>query len=866
MILPWSELSIDEVKKTFDTNIERGLSTDRVAVLQEMGGKNILERKKREGFISKLVRHFKSPIVFVLLVAGFATVFLEAYIDATVIFIAVTINVLVGLIQEGKSSRAFEKLNESQSRQASVLRDGKKQIIPTEDLVVGDIVILEGGMYIPADIRLVSAKNLQVNESVLTGEWMSVLKNAETLPKKDRPLNERINMVWMGTLVASGYATGIVVSVGDDTQVGKIALSLDAQKDRMTPLQNNFKNIATFLVYVVVASSLMVLALGLLRGESFIDMLLVAIALAVASMPEGLPAAVTVVLAHGMETILDKGGLVRNLLAAETLGSTTIILTDKTGTLTEAKMKIANLHTLSGNKEDGITLLQAAVFASDAFIEEKGDKMIVHGRSLEKAIVMEGLERGLSFELDRRLDFINFESTRRYGGALYTVPNKKKNRIYASGAPEALFEKATYIIKDGKEKKLTKKEREELIRIQSKESAKGMRVLAVAYQEVLSDEIEEEKLLTTKVVFLGLLSFVDPVREGVSESIQMVKGAGVRVVMVTGDNQDTARAIAIEAGICTPEGAVLTGTEVEKLDDDELFEVIHNTTVFARVLPDQKLRIARVLKNKGEIVAMTGDGVNDAPALRAADIGVAVGSGTEVAKESSDIILINDSFSVIVAAIKVGRRVIDNLKKITSYLLATGFSEISIIGGALIVGLPIPVLPSQILWANIVEEGLMSFAYAFEGADGNVMKRKPTDNTVLTKEIKRLILIVSIITGTLLFTLYLGLTALELPIEEIRTIMFVALTLDSIFFAFSIKSLNTPIWKIDFLNNKYLLVAFFANLLLLVGTLTLSPLKTLLSLVSLTALEVLFLFGFGLLNLVIIELIKYLIFVQKMLK
>ncbi|MBI2617879.1 HAD-IC family P-type ATPase [Candidatus Kaiserbacteria bacterium] len=889
----WHTTPVSDAVKTLATDAEEGLSTEEAEIRLLRYGRNELRKKRTLGFFGTILKQFRSPLVVILLFAGLTTLFLGVYLDTLVIFIALFINVFIGAFQERRANQAFDKLNESQEKFATVVRDGKRAIISAEELVRGDIVLLEGGMYVSADMRLIEGNNLSVNEAMLTGEWIAVMKDAEQTLKEDTPLVERNNMAWMGTLIASGYGKGVVIETGEETEMGHIASALQSVEERPTPLQQNVRHIARFLVYIILAATAVIFLLGIFQGETFTNMLLVSIAIAVASMPEGLPAAVTIVLAIGMESILKKGGLVRNLLAAETLGSTTIILTDKTGTLTEAKMKLSGLYTLDGLEArhseaegDNHMLLSSAILITNAFIEQKdesehegGDRhIVIHGDPMETALVSYGIDAGVMREgllaESPRLDFLKFESHRRFAASLHSHKGSTSNALYCIGAPELLLERASRVYYKGKETILTPESRARFLRRQSALSGEGYRVIALAVKEVGFDRIpadigekekkekkEDERL--KNITFIGLIAFSDPVRVDVKESIRTMQEASIRVVMLTGDNPQTARHVALQSGIAKPDHEVLIGKDIERYSDAELYRALLRVPVFARVLPEQKLRIAHVLKDHKEVVAMTGDGVNDAPALQSADIGVAVGSGTEVAKAASDIVLLDNSFSIIGSAIEEGRRIIDNLKKIVSYLLSTSFSEIFVIGGALAFGAPLPLLPGQILWANIVEEGFMSFAFAFEKAEDGVMKRNPKDNLskhILTKRIKKLIAITSVITGVFLIVLYFALRSLELPIEEIRTLMFVALSLDSIFFAFSFKNLHRPIWDIPLKSNKYLFRALSISVVLLIGAVTLPPLQELLSLVSLSFVEWLFLAGVGLFNLFMIETLKYFIF------
>jgi Ca2+-transporting ATPase len=887
----WCNLSVSATESELNTNRENGLTASEAAERRERYGTNAFTRSRESTLIEKTLKQFKSPLVFILLIAGVVTLVLpgDHWVDAIVIFVALLINVVIGVFQEERASRAFEKLVETQEKRATVIRNGRKAIVPSNELVPGDVVILESGAYVPADLRLFQVKELKVNESALTGEWIAVNKGTEPL-NEDTSVPNQSNMAWMGTLVVGGYARGVVVATGSQTQVGTIAESLGTDEEQETPLQTNINNLARFLVYVITAAIVAIFVVGLLRGEPLTDMLLVAIAVAVATMPAGLPAAVTVVLALGMEAILKKGGLVRNLLAAETLGATTYILTDKTGTLTEAKMQLNAVVTAQALAHDGVQpthdtyettddqahALELAALASDAFVEQSDDdaELVVRGEPMEKAVLLAGLERGFSQdelkEQYPRIDFLEFDSNRKYKASLHTHPQNKRNRLIVSGAPELVIERATNVFQDGKQQHFAKEQKQAFLDAMERKSKQGMRVISVAYRNVewqelpdLPEHERDDDPIANRLVFAGLLVFHDPVREQVPKAIQVVKRAHARVAMITGDNPQTALKIAQDAGIAGKSDKAYTGADLEQMTDDELITVVRSGRVFARVLPDQKLKIARLLKHDGEIVAMTGDGINDAPALRTANIGVAVDSGTEVAKEAADLILLNDSFTIIVGAIKEGRKIIDNLKKIVAYLLSTSFSEIFLIGGALLVGSPLPLLPAQILWANIIEEGLMSFAFAFERPQPEIMRRDPRSHraqNLLTRELKQLMVAISVVTGVFLVALYLILLQMDLPIERIRTFMFIALSLDSILFAMSLKNLTKPIWQINLFNNLYLIGSIAISTALLITAITVPPLQTLLSLEPFTVTEFLFMVAVGIFNLLTIETVKYVLF------
>ncbi len=882
---------VDALLSRFKVSPETGQSDAQVATLREAFGRNVLTSTNTDTAGHRVLRQLENPLAAVLLVAGFATLLLHETSDSAVIFAALILNVGIGLFQEGRASRAFQLLSSSEIKRAIVIRDGEKVTIPSEEVVVGDIVVLEAGYTVPADVRLIEVHTLSVNEASLSGEWLPVSKDPAVL-ENTLPLAERLNMAYANTLVVGGSGLGVAVAVGMQTEVGAIARELGSADTRRTPLQENLHHIASMLVSLVVVLIAVIFILGLLRGEPLIEMLFIAIAIAVAVVPEGLPAAVTAVLAIGMEAILRRGGLVRNMLAAETLGATTVILTDKTGTLTEARMDLASVYTLESRahapgeawEEDAKDLLRMAVLGSDAFIEEfenpgieakEGEaKFIIHGRPIEKAILHAGLKEGITqpglHAEQKRVDFLHFESSRRFGASLNEQKGKER-RLIMTGAPEAFLERAEYVYREGKAVPMTGDDRGQFEQVQLSLSREGMRFIAVAYKEVSWHKIpekddEEHHKLTNGSTFVGLLAFHDPIRKDVPEAIKTVKGAGATVIMLTGDNEETARAIARDAGVAEGEFSSYTGTKLEEMDDEALLRALREAQVFARVTPEQKLRIVRILKNAGEVVAMTGDGINDAPALRSADIGVAVGSGTEVAKEASDLILLDNSFSIMVAAIEEGRRIVDNLRKIFAYMLATNFSSIFLITGSLVLAAPLPILPTQLLWTNIIEGGLMNFAFAFEPAEKGIMRRKPrsrSKNALVTPALKKLIILASLISGSFLVALYIYLVLTGMPEEEIRTIMFISLSLDSIFFAFSMKSLSQPLWRINIFSNRFLLLALAASFAALLGALNIPALSHLLHLVPLSHSDVLILAGIGFFNLATIETTKLLFFGRK---
>jgi Ca2+-transporting ATPase len=841
---------------------ESGLDPEEAAKRLKADGPNVLRSGKTHGIFDRLVEQLKNPLAFILLCAGIVTVFLSEYVNSGIIFTALSINVLIGLYQEGRAGKAFDKLKDSQKTMAVVIRGGEKRLIPSAEVVVGDALVIETGMKIAADARLLRAVNLTVNESMLTGEWLDVEKSEEP---QNGPLapNETKNCVYAGSLVSSGSGTALVFATGERTELGAIAKSLDDGEEGKTPLQEEIAKVARVLSWLILGSIAFIFLLGALRGESFSALILIAVAIAVSAIPEGLPAAVTVVLAVGMEAILARGGLVRNLLAAETLGSTTVILTDKTGTLTKADMEVTDIitwgsivsrdrhaaegativHEAHGDERD---VLEFAALASDAFIDTTGGKLEVHGRPVERAVVSAALSSGLNqtrlLENYPRLDFLAFSSSGRFGASLNDVRGITPNRYHMTGAPEYMLESAEYVYFEGKAHRKTPDMVKRFEAEHQAHTEKGMRLIGVAMKDTDKRRFEEGELLDRSSMlvgstFCGFIALSDPIRPDVKESIRTAQKAGARVIMATGDNKNTAIAIATECGIYHDGDGVLTGDEIAKLSEEELGEAMKHTSVLARMLPESKLRIARLLEGKGEIVAMTGDGVNDAPTLRAANIGVALGSGTEVAKEASDIVLLHNSFSVIVAAIEEGRRVIDNLRKVVVFLLSTSFGEIFVVSGAMLAAAPMPVLPAQILWINMLTEGLLNFAYAFEPAEPDVMRRHPRRHGkkgLMSRSTLSYIVLCAASTGLLLYALFaIVYLWLGWSIEETRALIFITLFVSAVAGAISIKDLHIPVWKMELFSNTYLLLALGVAFLGLGFALFVPPLTHLLSLEAL---------------------------------
>ncbi len=875
----WHALPAEEVASVLGSDIARGLMKEE-AERRLKEGRNKLPRPKPDTLVARIARQLASPIAIVLLLAALATLFISHYTDAIIIAIALLVNVAIGIFQEGKAGNAFAALSKEEALRAVVIRDGVKREVAAECIVPGDLIVLSSGAKIPADLRLIEVHALQANEAALSGEWLPTEKRTDPVPE-DVPLVERANMAYAGTLVATGAATGVVVATGINTELGAIARELSKATKTETPLQRDIKGVARLLLFLVATVILVIGTLSLLRGMTVGETLLIAIAVAVASIPEGLPAAVTVVLALGMERILKAGGLVRNLHAAETLGATSIILTDKTGTLTEGRMKAVAFATLSGTTEGpegdiARTMLRAAVLASDGYIEEVADpekdaaKIIARGRPMEQALLLAGLEAGFPEATLRsefpRIDELHFTSARRFGGML--VKEGGAAIAYVTGAPELFLAHAKRAagVRGGTHA-LTPEDAEFFEDALRRAGQEGKRVIAVGRIESEHTEFPNEEGLASFLDGLHLLGFVifsDVIRPEARSAVADMQGAGARVIMLTGDNPETALWFARQVGIAGEGDRAYTGTELKDLEDEALLKLLAKNTVFARVTPTDKLRIARLLTGAGEVVAMTGDGVNDAPALEAAAIGVALGSGTDVAKEASDLVLLKDSFSVITHAIREGRRLRDNVKKMLAYMLSTNFSEIFMITASLASGLPLPILPAQILWANLIEGGPMNVALAFEPLYPSAMKRSPKHPDiakVLSNDLLKLILSVGVLTGLMLVSLHFYLVSTSIPEDEMRTIMFGALSVSSFVGAISLKSFGTRLWNLQLFSNPWLLISLAGSSVMLLAALFFPPVQALIHTVPVSGFDLLIMGLAGLLNLVLTEFAKELFFI-----
>jgi len=880
----YHSLSIGEALKKLNAS-EDGLSGKEAERRLAEDGRNELPEKKPPSKFIIFLRQFKSPLIFILVLAGLVTLFLKDYTDAIVIFAAVGLNSLIGFFQEDKTNNILKELKKAVRSRTMVFRDGRKKEIESKDLVRGDIIILNAGDKVPADSRLTECHNLKIDEAILTGEWIPVDKQSKEIIF-DAPLAERNNMAYMGCLIEEGRGKAIVAEIGLNTEIGKISLLVEEAREPETPFQKKVKRLSGLLGLFIIGFSLVIFISGILTGKDYFEMLLSSVAVAVAAVPEGLPAAVTVVFAFGMRRILKGRGLVRNLSSAEILGSTSIICTDKTGTLTEAKMQIARIF--AGKKEllsDGkaysedisqesfaahFLALKIAVLASTAFIENPEDdlhKWIVRGKPTEKALLLAGVQAGINkkdfLKQEPKIDELPFDSAYKFSASLHKA-SEAQNILYVLGSPEAIIGRSGYLELDNSQKILAEVEKEEIKHKVNELTVKGERVLATAYKKITNFTGDLGLASANELVFTGLIALKDSLRAEAKELISSCLKAGMKPIIVTGDHKLTAKRVAEELDLYAEEQNILEGRDLDGLNEEDFRKIIKNIKIYARVEPRHKIRIVRAWQEMGEIVAMTGDGVNDAPALKEANIGVALNSGTELAKESSDLILLDNSFKTIIVAVENGRVIMDNIRKIITFLLVGGFTEILLISLSVAFQLPLPVLPGQILWKNLIESTPPGMALAFEKKEKEVMLRQPEkiQARLLNDQMRFLIFVVGIITNFILFGLFLWLLKNDFSLDLIRSMIFVGLAIDSFFFIFSCRNLRKNIWHYNPFSNIYVDLSVIFGLLMIVGALYFPIFQKLLKTVPLGFFEWGILLAFGLLNLVLVELGKW-IYIRK---
>ena len=851
----WFNKTVTEVKDILNTDLEKGLDEEEVKSRQEKNGLNELEQAKKKTIFVKFLEQFKDFMIIVLIIAAIISGAVgmaegEGITDSIIILIVVIANAIIGVMQENKAEKSLEALQKLSGHEVKVIRNGKLKVVPAKELVVGDIVVLETGDYIPADLRICEAINLKSQESSLTGESVPVEKNASTIEEEEIPIGDRNNMLFSSSLITYGRGKAIVVETGMNTEVGKIAGIINQTEKQETPLQKKLNSLGKTLGIVALVICAMIFFAGIFQGKPAISIFMTAVSLAVAAIPEGLAAVSTIVLAIGVQKMVKKNAIVKRLPAVETLGSCTVICSDKTGTLTQNKMtvqkffangKIFDAKTLSEEdmqKEELKIIINNGMLCNDTKIAEDGT---LAGDPTETALVDIGLKLGTSkdiFNQNPRIDEIPFDSERKLMTTVHELNGKYI--VYTKGGVDELLQKCTTYLENERIKNDLSEYKKTIEQANEGMAKEALRVLSFGYKELdHKPKIEE---LENNLVFVGMCGMIDPPREEAKQAVEKCKNAGIKTVMITGDHKVTATAIAKNLGILENESEAITGTELDKMSDEDLKKNIRNYSVYARVAPEHKVRIVKAWQKNGEVVSMTGDGVNDSPALKTADIGCAMGIvGTDVAKEAADVILTDDNFATVVSAVEEGRRIYDNILKVIQFLLSSNIGEIVVLflatmcttwfakmfGIADISHLEI-LLPIHILWVNLITDSLPALALAFDPANSDIMTRKPVKpgKGIFTKGMIYRVIYQGVMIGILtLIAFMIGLATTDEPINGLtldesktevgQTMAFVVLALSELVHVFNIRDNKKSIFKTNVFNNSKLILAVLVSLALM---------------------------------------------------
>ncbi len=860
---------IKEIFKEFQTS-KKGLSESEAKVRLEKYGKNTIKKTKKFQLIKTIFQQFHSFLIYILIIAGAVMLYLGSLLDAIVIFAIVLLNAGIGFFQQYKAEKAIAGLKKLIIHKSIVIRNGKRLEIPSAQLVPGDIVFLEQGNKINADCRIIEQENLQTNEAILTGESLPISKVLKVLPQKTE-LAKMKNMLFTGTQVVRGECLAVVVSTGMNSVFGKIAGTLQEIKVQKTPMQKRLDKFSKQLGLIILGLIGLIIVIGISWGFDLIEMFLTSVALAISAIPEGLPAVLAIAFSISSVIMSKNNVIIRRLPAVESLGSVTVICSDKTGTITEEKMtiqrifsngkfyskKLKNVFLNNGkinvNKEKGLfQLLKTSILCNDARYEIIDGKYVLIGDPTEQTLIYNALDLNLDkkelIEKEPSIKKFKFDSKRKMMSVLRD--NGKQNVLYSKGAPEKIIQISEFELINGKIKKLSKERKIELLEASKEMEKQALRVLGFGFKNVGKKEKVQEKGL----IFLGFMGMIDPPRKEVKDAILRCKNAGIKVKIITGDSALTASAIAKQIGI---EGEIVTSHELEKMSDEELKKRIDKIVIFARTSPHQKLRITKILQEKGEVVAITGDGINDVLALKAADIGIAMGiRGSDVARDISDVVLIDDNFSSIVQGVEEGRKTYDNIKKFTKYLLAVNFSEIILIMVVIFMGMPLPLLPLQLLWMNLVTDSFPALSLVKEKGE-NVMNSKPRKEKSLLSGVWKFIIIAGIINFIVLFIIYLIGMGRSWDLDLIRTLVLTAGIIFELSFIYACRS-KKPLSKIGIFSNKWLNIAILVGFGLHLGLLY-TPLAIAFKVVPLSLSNWLFILPFGVSGLVLFEIGKWIL-------
>ena len=883
----WQSFNINEVARKLRTNIENGLTKEEAENRRNKHGPNKLDEQKKENLFIRFIKEFNDFMIIILIIAAIISAFVSFiqgendYIDSIIIISIVVLNAIMGLVQEAKAEKSLEALKDMSAPVAKVRRNGRIETVKGTEVVPGDIVLLEAGNFVPADCRLINSYNLKIEESSLTGETVPILKDANVLLEEKTPIGDTLNMAFANTIVVNGHAEAIVTDIGMNTKVGKIAKMIITNESPETPIQRKLGEVGKTLGIVCLVICAVIFVIGLLKKIEPIEMFMTSVGLAVAAIPEGLPAIVTIMLSIGVTRMAKKNSIVRKLPAVETLGSSSVICSDKTGTLTQNKMQVTKVMDLKG---ESLNLQKNLVLELGSMCTDvEGDV----GEATEVAIINAAKEQGKFkerlYQKFKRINDIPFDSNRKMMTTIHSMQNQTANNIRDSnsndteiekvilrdkisnntdnylvitkGAPDVLLKHCTKYSLNGEVHNLSSEDYKKIEKTNSDMANNALRVIAVAYSIIpkLPSNIDSQNI-ENNLIFVGLIGMIDPPREGVKEAVATCRRAGIKTVMITGDHILTAKAIAKELGILRNNDLAVTGQELDRMPQNELEKNIFKYSVFARVSPEHKVRIIEAFQKTGAVVAMTGDGVNDAPALKKADIGVAMGrNGTDVAKNASDMILADDNFVTIVEAVKQGRNIFENIKKAVHFLIATNIGEIVTIFVGLLLGLKAPLLAIQLLWLNLVTDSLPAIAIGLEKPDKDIMNKKPRDNrkSIFADGLWGKIIVEGTMIGVLtLFAFSIGNNLYGLEVG--RTMAFVALGMLELVHSLNVKS-EESIFKVGIFENKYLVGSIILGTILTILVVMVPVFADVFKLQALTPIQWLYTMAISIMPIIIIE-------------
>ena len=870
----WFDKDSTDVIKELNSDSLNGLTSEEAKIRLQKNGENKLASKKKKTMVQLFLAQLNDAMIYILIAAAVISGIMGEISDSIIILIVILINATIGVVQESKAEKALEALKELSTPKALVKRNGELVEIPSEEVVTGDIVIIDAGRYIPADLRLIETANLQIEESAFTGESVPAEKDAKIVLEDEKaPVGDRVNMAYMSTLATYGRGTGIVVATGMDTEIGKIAKMLDDEEEESTPLQKRLAQLGKILGFAAIGICVIIFILSMFQGRDWFEMLLTAISLAVAAIPEGLPAIVAIVLALGVQRMIKHNAIVKKLPAVETLGSVSIICSDKTGTLTINQMTVKKIYINDSlvpidniDIKDNSTelLVEAMVLCNDATSNETSKT----GDPTEIALLDVGnkvnLFKDSLNEEHKRVDEIPFDSDRKLMTTVNAYENKFK--VYTKGAIDSLFKICNKVLINGEIVPLTEEKKKELLDASNSMSDTALRVLGASYKEIDNKNVPIDSLEKDQI-FIGLMGMIDPPREEVKASIVECKKAGIIPIMITGDHKNTAFAIGNELGMADNINQCMSGSEIDNYSQEEFNKIVNNYRIFARVSPEHKVKIVKAFKSHGNIVSMTGDGVNDAPSLKAADIGVAMGiTGTDVAKGAADMILTDDNFSTIVNAVEEGRNIYNNIKKAIIFLLSCNLGEIVALFVAILLNWNTPLLPIHILWVNLITDSFPALSLGVDPKDSSVMEEQPRSpkESLFAGHMGIHLAVNGLLIGILtLFAFKLGERIYPNSLMHAQTMAFVVLSVSQLFFSLNMRSTKKSIFSVGLFTNKYLIASIAFGILIQFAVITIPFLAGVFKVYALTLNDWILVILISLVPLVINEILKIFLRMKK---